>query len=210
MVPASVQTPFTVVRTLEDALELLRTHLVVTEVPAHGTPSLVEAVVGGPLAGSWREHAKGRLIYRLGRQLRASPQVLAVRLVEGKVAFVHPALWPEVYRVAMEPTRRRASLAGLSPRARALLEVVERDGELRLERSGPWTKEREVLEARLLVHSAEEQGLNGAHRAVLRSWRAWAPPALERAAAALSYGEALARLEHASGGAPAGLGPWVY
>lgn len=198
------------VRTVEDALEYLKTHRVVTEVPAQGAHSLAEAVAGGPLQGSWREHAKGRRIYRLGRQLRARPDVLAVRLVEGRVAFVHPSLWPEVYRVVMEPTRRRGALAGLSPRARALLEVVERDGEVRVGREGPWTKEREALEERLLVHVSDAQGEDGVWRFVLRAWRAWAPPGLKDVAAGLSYPEALARVAQAFGGAPAGLGPWVY
>lgn len=199
------------IRTLEDALELVKTHGVVTEVPSAGARSLAEAVAGGPLQGSWREHARGNLIWRLGRQLRASPQVLTLRLVEGKVAFVHPSLWPEAYRVVMEPARRRGSLAGLSSRTRALLEVVERERELHLGREGPWDKEREVLEERLLVQASDRQDPeDGRWRHALRSWRHWASPALRDVAAGLTYPEALARLAHACGGAPAGLGPWVF
>ncbi len=198
------------IRTLNDAVELVHTHQVITEVPTQGPVSLVEKVLGGRPNGSWREHAKGRLAYRLGRMLRASPQVLAVRLVEGKVAFVSPSLWPEVYRVAMEPSRRRASLAGLSEEARALLTAVERDKEVRLGKEGPWTKAREALEERLLVHFSEAQEEDGRHVAVLRSWRSWAPPELKAHAARLSYEEALARLRKVCAGAPTGLGPWVF
>ncbi len=198
------------IRTQHDALELVRERQVVTEVPTQGPTSLVAAVIGGVPRGSWREHAKGRLVYRLGRQLRASPEVLAVRLVEGKVAFVDRALWPEVYRVAMEPARRRRSLAGLSAQARALLTQVERDRVVRLAKEGPWTKERETLEERLLVHFAEAQNEEGRHEAVLRSWRAWAPAQLKHEASRLSYPEALETLRAACGGAPAGLGPWVF
>jgi hypothetical protein len=198
------------IRTLNDAVELVHTHQIITEVPTQGPVSLVEKVLGGRPSGSWREHAKGRLAYRLGRMLRASPQVLAVRLVEGKVAFVAPPLWPEVYRVAMEPSRRRASLAGLSEEARALLTAVERDKEVRLGKEGPWTKEREALEERMLVHFSETQEEEGHHVAVLRSWRSWAPPELKAHAARLSYEEALAQLREACAGAPTGLGPWVF
>jgi hypothetical protein len=198
------------IRTLNDAVELVHTHQIITEVPTQGPVSLVEKVLGGRPSGSWREHAKGRLAYRLGRMLRASPQVLAVRLVEGKVAFVAPPLWPEVYRVAMEPARRRASLAGLSEEARALLSAVERDKEVRLGKEGPWTKEREALEERMLVHFSETQEEEGHHVAVLRSWRSWAPPELKAHAARLSYEEALAQLREACAGAPTGLGPWVF
>ena len=197
------------VRTEHDALELIRTHLVITEVPATGMPSLVEAVAGGPVHGSWRSHAKGRLMYRLGRMLRASEDILSVRLVEGKVAFVDRPLWATVYRVAMEPSRRRRSLEGLSPQARALLTQVERDGEVRLSKGSPWLKAREALEERLLVHLSETQTEEGQHVAVLRSWRSWASALLQEAAATLSYEDALERLRQACGGAPAGLGPWV-
>jgi hypothetical protein len=197
------------VRTEHDALELIRQRLVVTEVPATGTTSLVEAVAGGPVHGSWRTHAKGRLMYRLGRMLRASDAVLSVRLVEGKVAFVDPSLWPVVYRVAMEPSRRRRSLEGLSPQARVLLSTVERDKVVRLEKNSPWTKARETLEERLLVHVSEAGTEEGRHVTVLRSWRDWVSPTVKEAAGSLTYDEALARLREACGGALAGLGSWV-
>lgn len=197
------------VRTEHDALELIHTRQVVTEVPAQGMASLVEAVAGGPVRGSWRTHAKGRLMYRLGRMLRASDEVLAVRLVEGKVAFVDPSLWAAVYRVAMEASRRRRSLAGLSPQARELLTAVERDKVVRLDKDSPWTKAREVLEERLLVHVSEAESEGGRHVTVLRSWRDWVSPTVKEAAEVLTYDEALARLREACGGAPTGLGAWV-
>ncbi|HYO53076.1 RNA methyltransferase [Archangium sp.] len=197
------------VRTEHDARELIRQKRVVTEVPASGMTSLVEAVAGGPVHGSWRTHAKGRLMYRLGRMLRASDEVLAVRLVEGKVAFVDPVLWAVVFRVAMEPSRRRRSLEGLSSQARALLTAVERDRVVRLEKQGEWTKGREALEERLLVHVSEAEPEEGHHVTVLRAWRDWVSPTVKEAAETLTYDEALARLRGACGGAPAGLGPWV-
>jgi|GEM_PF-1662688 len=198
------------VRTEHDALELVHQRRVVTEVPAQGTASLVEAVAGGPVSGSWRSHAKGRLMYRLGRMLRASRDVLAVRLVEGKVAFVDASLWPAVYRMVMEPSRRRRSLAGLSPQARALLSAVERDRRVRLDKEGEWTKAREALEERLLVHVSEAENDEGRFGIVLRSWRDWVSPTVEQAARTLTYDEAIARLKGPCGGAPAGLGAWVF
>jgi hypothetical protein len=198
-----------VIRTQHDALELIREKRVVTEVPSHGPTSLVGEVIGD-VTGSWREHAKGRLVYRLGRQLRASPEVLAVRLVDGKVAFVDRSLWPEVYRIAMEPERRRRSLQGLSAEARGLLSSVEREGSAHLPKTGAWTKAREALEERMLVHLSEAQNEEGKHEAVLQSWRAWVTPELREHAERLTYAEALQTLRDACGGAPTGLGPWVF
>ncbi|XXF76705.1 RNA methyltransferase [Myxococcaceae bacterium GXIMD 01537] len=202
-------TEHTPVRTEHDALVLVRERLVVTEVPSPGVASLVGEVAGGPVAGSWREHAKGRLMYRLGRVLRASDEVLALRLVEGKVAFVDRSLWAAVYRVVMDPSRRRAALAGLSPESRALLEQVERERRVLLPKVGAGTKAREVLEERLLAQASETQREDGRHVAVLRAWRDWASPTLQEAAMTLSYEDARERLRRACGGAPAGLGPWI-
>jgi len=184
------------VRTLFDALELVRVNQLVTEVPASGVVSLAESVAGGKLQGSWRTHAKGRLIYRLGRMLRASPDVLTLRWVEGKATFLDPRLWPAAFRVVSEPVRRRASLLGLSEEARALLTRVERERRVRIPKDGPLTKAREVLELRLLVHSGEEPDEAAAkgHVAVLTSWREWGSAWVQEAAAALSYDEAIARL----------------
>jgi hypothetical protein len=148
-------------------------------------------------------------MYRLGRILRASDEVLSVRLVEGKVAFVDPSLWAVVYRVAMEPSRRRRSLEGLSPQARTLLTAVERDREVRLPKDSEWTKARETLEERLLVHVSEAEAEAGRHVTVLRSWRDWVSPTVKEAAESLTYEQAIERLRGACGGAPTGLGAWV-
>lgn len=194
------------VRTLEAALEYIEAHGMITEIPTHGIPSLAQAVVGKqPVEGSVWQHAKGNLVYRIGRKLRASPEVLALRLWDGKMTFVDRRLWPEVYRIVMEPTRRRAALHGLSPKARHLLEVVERDGEVQLPRH-EWVKERETLEARLLVHASTVE-VDGEYRERLQSWRRWAPDSVTQIAQTLEYDEAVHALAARSGEEPAG--PWM-
>lgn len=121
------------------------------------------------------------------------------------MTFVDRRLWPEVYRVAMEPTRRRGALQGLSPGARALLERVECAGEVRLPQH-ELQKERETLEARLLVHSSDVL-VEGRYWASLESWRRWASEGTKAIAATMTYPEALRALASPSGAAPAG--PWV-
>lgn len=198
------------VRTLDAALELIRVRGLVTEVPAtHHVPSLAEAVIGGVATGSVWHHAKGNLIFRLGKALRASPEVLALRLWDGKMTFVDRRLWPEVFRVVMEPMRRRAALQGLSDDARQLLERVEREGEVRLPRHEQ-AKARETLEARLLVQASDVQ-VDGQFWARLQSWRRWASSSVSAGVAefaeSLSYAEALQALASPSGSAP--VGPWM-
>ncbi len=193
------------VRTLEGALEFIRTYGLITEVPAHGVRSLAEAVIGGSWSGSVWRHAKGNLIYRIGMYLRASPEVLAVRLWDGKMTFVDRRLWPEVYRVTMEPARRRPALQGLSRSAQGLLERVEREGEVRLHHD-EWTKERETLEQRLLVQSSD-MPIDGRYWARLQSWRRWASAGVRQIACSMTFTEASQALSSQIGGAPSG--PWL-
>jgi hypothetical protein len=193
------------VRNLEAALEWVRTEGLVTEIPAAGVPSLAEAVAGGPITGSVWRHGKGNLIYRLGRQLRASPEVLSLRLWEGKTTFVAPRLWPEIYRLVTEPKLRRPALTGLSPSARALLERVEREHEIRVPRH-ELEKERETLEARLLVQASDVQ-VDGEFWSRLRAWRSWASNAVVRIAEDLSYSDAVSGLASRNGTVPSG--PWL-
>jgi len=197
------------VKTPRDALELVRLAGVVTVVPAGELPSLVVAVVGKPVEGSWWGHAQGKKIYRLSQQLLESPEVLAVKLVEGKVTFVHRALWPVLYRVVMDPERRRRALAGLSTKSRSLLTQVERTGLVRGDSEGYDAKSKEALEQRLLVLVGSIHTELGKHVTTLQAWRSWSTPALREEADSLEYARALDALRSAAGGAP-DLGPWVY
>ena len=62
--------------------------------------SLVEAVVGGVIRGSWWSHSRSREIFRITRAVRSSKQILVCRLVAGKITFVHRKLWPALVCVA--------------------------------------------------------------------------------------------------------------
>lgn len=93
-------------------------------VRAGALPSLVAAVAGGPVRGSWWSHPRGKRIFALATALEETEGVLVAKLVEGKVCFVDPALVPAVLRLASEPKAQARRLAALSPTARALAEAV--------------------------------------------------------------------------------------
>jgi len=68
---------------------------------AHGSaPSLVEAIVGQPVKGSWWAHPEGKHIYATLRLIAEAEEVLVCRLVGGKITFVHRRLWPALARLA--------------------------------------------------------------------------------------------------------------
>jgi hypothetical protein len=63
-------------------------------------PSVVEIVVGAPIRGSWWAHTRSHEIFDALNTLVESPDVVRLRLVNGKVTLVHRRLWPALVRVA--------------------------------------------------------------------------------------------------------------
>ena len=150
------------------ALAFVRKHGIVTMTRAGSRRSLVEAIAG-PVKGSWWGHPKGKLIFQLAETLHDSPDVLSLKLVAGKVTFVHRSLWPALARVVTDVDWRREAASPLSPGAGKLLGVVEKRGTLRMDESD--LKGSKELESSLLVHSGSMHTEKGSHTTVLTSWR---------------------------------------
>lgn len=83
-----------------EALIFVCTHGVVLESGTGPVPSLVAAIAGEPIRGSWWGHARGREIFAVTRAVRDCPEVLVCRLVEGKITYVHRRLWPALVRLS--------------------------------------------------------------------------------------------------------------
>ena len=123
-------------------------------------PSAVGIITGEKVSGSWWSHPRANEIFR---KLQALDDVLTVKLIAGKVTFVHERLQPAVAAVgrAREPWQMR----GLKPSARKLLARVDTEGTVRA--SGPTVKQ---LQERLLVNAHEEHTESGRHETVLEPW----------------------------------------
>jgi hypothetical protein len=63
-------------------------------------PNVAEIVAGEPIKGSWWGHPKGHAIFDTLSSLDDSPDVVRLRLVNGKVTLVHRRVWPALVRVA--------------------------------------------------------------------------------------------------------------
>lgn len=142
-------------------------------------PSVTLLVAGEPIRGSWWGHALGHAIYDLLHELSERSGKLDAKLVDGKVTYVHPRLWPAFLTLAEDGAQARARK--LSLEARELFARVSERGPQRLDllrREGS-TSSKELtaaareLEARALVHSASLHTESGAHTRVLQSWPAW-------------------------------------
>ena len=63
-------------------------------------PNVAELVAGEPIKGSWWGHGKGHAIFNILAVLDDSPDIVRMRLVNGKVTLVHRRLWPALVKVA--------------------------------------------------------------------------------------------------------------
>ncbi|HTF89204.1 MAG TPA: hypothetical protein VK843_12395 [Planctomycetota bacterium] len=129
-------------------------------------PSAVALVAGGPIKGSWWRHPRGKEIYALLGELSEHEDVLALKLLDGKVTFVHRRLWPAV--VSIGSAREPWQMEKLGKPARELLGRVDDEGEVQAQ--GAVVKQ---LEQRLLVHAEQVHTEKGAHALVLMSWPRW-------------------------------------
>lgn len=188
--PARITTP-------EEAFALLRrTKLVTLTSSGTGVPSLVEAVAGGPIKGSWWSHRDAKVIYALACALDESPDVLSTTIVAGRVTFVHRGLWPALHRIVNDGEWRTWAEAVLPMSAIDLLDRIEREKELRLASpSAQDKKDRDALKRAGLVLAGQEHTEKGRHESCLRSWRTWQPPPIVQAEARrMSSDEAQRRL----------------
>ncbi len=63
-------------------------------------PNVAELVAGEPIKGSWWGHPRGHAIFNILGELDDSPDVVRLRLVNGKITLVHRRLWPALARLA--------------------------------------------------------------------------------------------------------------
>lgn len=189
-------------RTPAEAVGLLREVGILTLTPAKGVRSVVEEVVGEPVRGSWWGHPQGHAIYDVASGLGAHPDVLTLKLVEGKVTFVHRTLFPPLLRVATDPELRAHRSKGLHRSSRTVLSRVERCGRLDLEDADLDASGRRLvkkqLEGSMLVLAHQEHTERGHHATFLRSWEGWAEPRVSQAASRLTFDAAVGALAKAA------------
>ena len=83
------------------ALAFVERHGVVCEASRRGNiPCVADEIAGETVRGNWWSHSRSREIFAAARAVRDSPDVLACRLVDGKITFVHRQLWPALLRIA--------------------------------------------------------------------------------------------------------------
>ena len=84
----------------KDALAFIREHGVVLLSAKGPAPRLTEAIIGEPIKGSWWAHPRSHFIFRILQGVTASKDVLACRIVDGKITLVHRRLVPALVKLS--------------------------------------------------------------------------------------------------------------
>jgi hypothetical protein len=164
---------------LKNVEPVLRKYGLILESDQH-LPSVVGAIVGKPIHGSWWGHAQGNEIYQALGVLSRKPNVLLTKLLSGKTTFVQRNLWPQFLTIAKsgEPWQ----LDHLSPNAQKLLDAVQRKGKLSTNKHSKESGTRigvlgdaaRELESRILVYGKGFHSESGSHAKRLKTWDQWA------------------------------------
>src|SRR5262252_3719848 len=83
----------------KEGLAFVMRHGVVLQAARGPVQSLAEAIVGGPIRGSWWGHAKGRLIFQAAQAICENPEVLVCKLINDRVTYVHRRCWPALVKL---------------------------------------------------------------------------------------------------------------
>jgi hypothetical protein len=79
---------------------LVEEHGVLLQSAKGPVPNLADLVAGERIRGSWWSHPRSHDIFDAVNEARDSDDVVALRLVRGKVTLVHRRLWPALVRIA--------------------------------------------------------------------------------------------------------------
>ena len=95
-----------------DVMALLVEHGMLLESARGPIPNVAELVAGEPISGSWWAHPSSHAIYAVINELAESPDVVRLRLVNGKITLVHRRVWPALVCVSDRfPPERLAAIA---------------------------------------------------------------------------------------------------
>lgn len=132
-------------------------------------PNVYQLIAGDERKGSWWANEHAHTIFAVNELLEDHPDVLLMKLISGKVTFVHRELWGHVYSIGV--AREEWQLKKLSSEAKSLLRTLDGEGTLQANKLGKTAKE---LELRMLVHGAQVHTESGAHAKIVKTWEAWA------------------------------------
>ena len=176
--------------------------------PTPGVPSLVDEIAGPGVKGSWWSHPKSGAIYNTSQALLDDPDILSLKLVGGKVTFMHSETLPLLLRVVSDPEWRKRKITQIDPEARRLLEHVDDAGVIRIDmlacdwKGGAKTlkKSKKILEEHALAIGGDVHTESGTHASTLESWSHVCQRMGREPDWSVEFQEAIDRLKRLAGG----------
>ncbi len=137
-------------------------------------PSVYQLIAGDARKGSWWANEHAHTIFAVNEMLEDHSDVMVMKLISGKVTFVHRELWERIYSIGV--AREEWQLNKLSSAAKSLLETLDKEEVIQTSKLGKafGAKAVQELELRMLAHSAQVHTESGKHAKVLKTWNAWA------------------------------------
>ena len=138
--------------------------------------TLTYLITNERIRGSWWTHKLAQTIFNVSEMLEDHPDVMVIKLISGKVTFVHRELWNAVYSIG--GAREEWQLKKLSTPGKTLLKALDQAGVIHTNTLGkelgakPGNIARE-LELRLLIHAEQIHTESGKHAKVIETWDAW-------------------------------------
>jgi hypothetical protein len=133
--------------------------------------SATSLVAKEPVRGSWWAHPAANEMYRAITEAEDHEDVEMVKLLGGKLTFVHRRLWPSLLAAVTE--RADWQTKNLPRSALGLMEKIEEMKSIRADALRELKKEIKQIEERLLVFVTTVHTESGRHEKVLESWDAW-------------------------------------
>lgn len=138
-------------------------------------PNIVSKIVGESIQGSWWGHPLANSIYNGLGWMEHNQNLLIVKLLDGKVTYVHQSLFADFYSIVCEP--RDWQLKKLNKDDLALLNYISKKD--KVSSDDPKMKELvddskksfATLEKKLLVFSSEEHADSGKHIKEFMPWK---------------------------------------
>jgi hypothetical protein len=137
-------------------------------------PNVYQLIAGDTRKGSWWANDQAHTIFAVNELLEEHPDVMVMKLISGKVTFVHRELWERIYSIGV--AREEWQLKKLTPTAKSLLKTLDEEQTLQTNKLGKafGAKPVQELEQRMLVYAAQVHTESGKHAKVLQTWNAWA------------------------------------
>lgn len=138
-------------------------------------PNIVSKIVEEKIFGSWWGHPLANSIYNGLGWLEHNQNILVIKLLDGKVTYIHEGLFADIYSIVNET--RDWQTKKLKPDELNLLKYISKknrvlsdDPKLKEFAKDP-KKSLATLEKKLLVYSAEEHTESGKHVKEFIPWK---------------------------------------